>query len=43
MSTVNPHGWDAFPSQGYPSIYVAGTYLYTRLDGVRQCGVKCLV
>ena len=36
-----PPGWDACPSQGYPSIKFAGTHLYTWVErGI--VGVKCL-
>jgi len=36
-----PPWWDASPSQGYPSIKFAGTYLYTWME-TRTVGVKCL-
>ena len=36
-----PPGWDASPSQGYPSIKFASTHLYTRVER-RTVRVKCL-
>ena len=36
-----PPGWDASPSQGYPSIKFAGTQLYTWLER-GTVRVKCL-
>ena len=37
-----PPGWDASPSQGYPSIKFAGTHLYTWVER-GTVRVKCLV
>ena len=36
-----PPGWDASPSQGYPSIKFAGTHLYTWVER-GTVRVKCL-
>jgi len=36
-----PPGWDASPSQGYPSIKFAGTHLYTWVER-GTVKVKCL-
>ena len=35
-----PPGWDASPSQGYPSVKCAGTHLYTWVE--RGTVIKCL-
>ena len=40
-SISTPHGWDASPSQGYPSIKFAGTHSFTWVEG-GTVRVKCL-
>ena len=37
-----PPGWDASPSQGYPWQYVAGSHLYTWVEGDNVGKVSCL-